>query len=101
VAAATGVVLIEATHNVKPEKAAQVSPLPINRPAEFLSKLGLDLAGEPVSFQHTGQLVVEPLTAIGQEGCRKTPPNTCYEYGYGCRSHKVPIITDTGRDLQT
>jgi hypothetical protein len=86
-ATATGVVVIQAADNVKPEQAAEIGPLPIDRSAQFVSKPGLDLTSEPVCCQDTGQLGVEPLAAIGPESYGKTPQNTRYEYCYDFKSH--------------
>jgi hypothetical protein len=85
-ATATGVVVIQAADNVKPEQAAEIGPLPIDRSAQFVSKPGLDLTSEPVCCQDTGQLGVEPLAAIGPESYGKTPQNTRYEYCYDFKS---------------
>src|SRR5499427_5446283 len=87
VATPTGVVVVQAADDVKPEQASKVGPLPLDRAAEFVSKPGLDLTGEPVGYQDTGQLGVESLTALGPEGCGKPPQNTRYEYRCDSRSH--------------
>jgi len=59
---------MQAADEVKPEQAAEIGPLPIDWAAELLSKPGFDLAGESMCVQDTGQLGVEPFTALGPEG---------------------------------
>jgi hypothetical protein len=53
-ATGAGVVIVQATDEVKPEQAAEVGPLPIDRSAQFLSKPGLDSSREAGRCQDLG-----------------------------------------------
>jgi len=97
VAPTAGVVIVQAANDVKPEQPAELGALAIDRTAEFVSKPGLDLTGEPVCCQDTGQLGVEPLVALGLENYGKTPHNARYEYRYDSRSHTdKPSLCEQG-----
>jgi hypothetical protein len=52
VTSSAGVVVVETADNVEPEQTPEVAPLPIDRPAQFLAKRGLDAARESVDGQH-------------------------------------------------
>ena len=74
VTTAAGVVVVQAANNVKPEQAAEIGPLAIDRTAQFLAKPGLDVASESLCCQDTRQLGVEPLAAL-RPRATASPPN--------------------------
>ena len=59
VATAAGVVVVQAADDVKPEQAAEIGPLPIDRSAQFLAKPGLDSSREAGRCEDLGQPAVE------------------------------------------
>jgi hypothetical protein len=60
VATGTGVIVVQAADEVKPEQATEVGPLPIDRTAQFLAKLGLDSSCEAGRGEDLSQPAIQP-----------------------------------------
>jgi len=56
VAAATGIIVVQAADNVKPEGAAQLGPFRVDRPAQLGRELCFALAGETMAGEHSQPL---------------------------------------------